>query len=133
LPELFLDEDVPPDLGDILEREGLAVHTVSGLRVFGAIDAAHLKRCVDNKWVLVTQNRRDFRRLHWLWTTFVAWGILPTHHSGILTVREQVPLRVEQWALAITELMRESQGLDGAMYMWRPSTSQWERQEPSFI
>jgi hypothetical protein len=84
-------------------------------------------------WVLITQNRRDFRRLHWLWTALTDWGLLPESHAGILTIHEQVVSRYVEWADAIYDLVRRQASLRGHMYRWRPASGRWDVEPASLM
>ena len=130
---VYLDEDVPLQIGDLLKARGFTVHLPRDSGTVSAADAVHLERCSREGWVLITQNRRDFRRLHALWMTLNYWRILPQPHGGILTVYEQDPLLPTEWAPAIDELLQGRQRLDGAMFMWRRSSREWQPQPMTFM
>jgi hypothetical protein len=129
---IYLDEDVPRQLGDLLSNNGITVHLPQEIGAVAADDPVHLERCASQGWALVTQNRRDFRRLHWIWMTFHYWGIIGQPHSGIITIREQRPAMIDVWAPAIIELLQGQPSLQGLMYMWRPSSGKWDLQPVSF-
>lgn len=131
--ELYLDEDVPIQLADLLKARGLIVHLPKETGTVSRADSIHLQVCSRRHWVIVTQNRRDFRRLHWLWMTLNHWKVLRRAHGGILTVFEQEPALPEKWAPAIEDLLQRQMTLQGLMYMWRPSKQQWESQLVSFM
>ena len=60
---LFLDECVSPRIADPLNADG---HVVTALRDVGGLgepDHKVLRRCIDEDFVLVTQDARDFRNL----------------------------------------------------------------------
>ena len=60
---LFLDECISPRIADPLNAEG---HVVTPLRDVGGLgepDYKVLRRCIDQDYVLVTQDARDFRQL----------------------------------------------------------------------
>ncbi len=130
---VYLDEDVPFQLADLLGANGVVVHLPREIDTVSAADPIHLQRCARERWVLITQNRRDFRRLHWLWMTFHQWQILPQPHGGILTLHEQEPALPIEWAPAIHELLESRQQFDGLMFMWRKSSGRWESQPVAFM
>ncbi|GEM_PF-584692 len=135
-PVLFLDEDVSVELATLLRDQGLEVHTVQEVGIRSVPDAVILQKCIDEGWILITRNRRDFRRLHWLWMTFNRWRLLSKPHSGILTIYEgaQSPSPLpEEWTQAILRLLEETPNFDGLMFVWRPSTQQWETQPEQFM
>ena len=62
--QLFLDECISPEIALTLNAEG--EHVVRHPRDIGALgEADHrvLRRCIDDNFVVVTQNAGDFRRL----------------------------------------------------------------------
>ena len=65
--ELYFDEDVPHELAGLLRGMGRTVHLPRDVGTLSAPDAVHLRTSKRRGWVPVTQNRRDIRRLHWLW------------------------------------------------------------------
>ena len=75
--------------------------------------------------MLVTQNRRDFRRLYSLWTALYDWGLMPELHPSILTIHEQVVTQYAEWAVAIDTLLAQQLSLQGPMYRWRPASGRW--------
>lgn len=133
LDQLFLDEDVPAPIGGLFIGGGFSIHTPRDLGTLSETDAFHLGQCAREGWVLITKNRRDFKRLHWLWTNLATWGVLPRSHGGILTVYGQVPRLPERLAPAVMEFLDGRATLEGEMHMWRPSTGDWEIQHPDFM
>ncbi len=129
--DVYLDECIPANLARLLIARGLTVHRPAQTGAVSIPDSIHLATCATQGWVLITQNRRDFRRLRWLWTALHNWGVLSQPHAGILTSHEQVTGRVADWALAI-EVFLQQQTLQGEMYRWRPTSGQWDR-EPAAL
>lgn len=132
--ELYFDKDIAHELADPLRARGIAVHLPGEVGTLGAIDAVHLGTAASHGWILVTRNRRDFRRLHWLWASLNTWGVLPEVHHGILTIYEgeQKPAPPE-WAAAIIQVLEEQASLLGTMHMWRPSMGSWQFQQANFM
>jgi hypothetical protein len=89
--------------------------------------------CMRGGWVLITQNRRDFRRLHWLWTALYDWGLLPEEHPGILTIHEQTAAAHQAWATAIVDLLLQRPSLRGQMWRWRPAAARWDEEPPQLM
>ena len=133
IEHLYFDEDMPQGIGDMLRGMGYTVHTVDEVGARSEDDSTHLRISTERGWVLITQNRKDFRRLHWLWTTFYNWDVLPQAHGGILTIYQQRPELTAEWAAAIHEFLQPRGTLRGEMYMWRPSVSEWEREPVKFM
>ena len=126
--EVCLDEDVPRWLGELLTAQGFTAHLLDEIGTRSQSDAVQLRECTVRGWVLITRNRRDFQRLHALWTTLHIWGVLERPHTGVITVYETEPVSAAAWAIAIHDLLRRTPTLQGRMYMWRPSTGEWEIQ-----
>jgi hypothetical protein len=124
--QVYFDEDVSMPMSADLRSAGITVHLPVDISALSAKDSDHLQACANQRWVLITHNRRDFRRLHWLWMTFHSWGIISQPHSGILTIYEAERTSTDYWPAAIAQLLRSRTSLSGLMYMWRPSTGEWE-------
>ncbi|NQS89174.1 DUF5615 family PIN-like protein [Patescibacteria group bacterium] len=85
IPTLYLNENVPIRLVDILSHNGItAIHTVS-ISNQGASDEFQLEYAANQKYMLVSHNRRHFRRLHTKW---MREGRL---HHGILVMSHGEP------------------------------------------
>ncbi len=130
---LYFDENMPQEMEGILRGMGYTVHTVEEVIARSEDDSTHLRISTERGWVLITQNRRDFRRLHWLWTTFYNWGVLPQAHGGILTIYQQRQELTAEWAAAINEFLQRRDHIRGEMYMWRPSLDEWEEEPVRFM
>ena len=128
IEHVYFDENMDRELGVILRGMGYTVHTVDEVAASSEDDSTRLRISTERGWVLVTQNRRDFRRLHWLWTTLHKWGVLREEHGGILTIYQQRRDLYHEWAAAIHEFLQPRDTLRGEMYMWRPSLNEWERE-----
>jgi predicted nuclease of predicted toxin-antitoxin system len=137
--QVYFDEDVPAPLADLLRRAGYTVRLPRDIGTLSEPDPVHLQTCASQGWVLVTRDRSDFRRLHWLWMTFHYWGIMSQPHSGILSISHFSPGRLELWATAILEKLQEQPSLPGSMYTWllpQPGQSfdpRWVREPVAFM
>lgn len=83
LPILYLNENIPMRLVDILTLNGInAFHTIS-IGNQGASDEFQLEYATQQKYILVSHNRRDFRRLHtrWLRENRFHYGIIVVRHG----------------------------------------------------
>jgi len=127
---VYLDDDVPDEVGIVLAGRGVQAHLPGESGTAGAPDPVHLKTCADHGWTLITFNRRDFRRLHWLWEALRAWGVIAQSHAGILTAHEQRP--APEWAAAIADILQQER-LEGKMFQWRPSTRAWDPEPVRFM
>ena len=132
IEHLYFDENMPQEMEGFLRGMGYTVHTVVEISARSEDDSTQLRISTERGWVLITQNRRDFRRLHWLWTTFHNWDVLPQAHSGVLTIYRQRPELMAEWAAAIHEFLQGREHIRGKMYMWRPSRNEWE-EEPDKV
>lgn len=87
-PPLYLNENVPLRLVDILSEIGIyAVHTVE-VGNQGISDEAQLQYAVNRGCILVTHNRKDFRELHKRWLKE------KRHHYGIIVMKHDEPERL---------------------------------------
>ncbi|MBI4202366.1 MAG: DUF5615 family PIN-like protein, partial [Chloroflexi bacterium] len=75
-PQFFLDANVPPVLGRQLSGIGFAVHYPEALGT-SLSDQGLIRECAPRGWVLLTLNRKDFWRLHWLWMSLREWRHIP--------------------------------------------------------
>ena len=129
IEHLYFDENMPHGMDDTLRGMGYAVHTVDEMNSRSEDDSTHLRLSAERGWVFITQDRKDFRRLHWLWSSLYKWGVLPEEHSGILTIYQtRVSTPYSDWAAAIQEFLQPRDALRGKMYMWRPSQSRWDEE-----
>ena len=84
-PILYLNENIPVRLVDILSSMGIpSVHTVY-VGNQGVSDETQLEYASDNGYIMVTHNRYDFRLLHKRW---IRQGKV---HSGILVMSHGEP------------------------------------------
>ena len=82
-PTLYLNENIPIRLVDILSFNGIkAIHALS-IGNQGASDEFQLEYATNQKYILVTHNRRDFRQLHkrWISEGRFHYGILVMSHA----------------------------------------------------
>jgi Domain of unknown function (DUF5615) len=79
-PRVYADEDIDRPLIEALRARGFDVLTVQATRSFGEDDATQLERAATLGRVLLTFNRRHFRRHH------AAWMAAGRAHAGIVTV-----------------------------------------------
>lgn len=85
LPTLYLNENINPSLTDALAQYGIkAIHTLT-VNNTGASDEFQLEYAAKSNYILVTHNRKHFKRLHRQW---IEKGKL---HAGILVIRLSEP------------------------------------------
>ena len=88
LPTLYLNENIPLRLVDLLLNAKInAVHTVK-VGNQGIDDESQLQYATDKDFILVSHNRRHFRRLHREWLQ------KGKHHCGILVIGCAEPERL---------------------------------------
>ncbi|TET69419.1 MAG: hypothetical protein E3J56_09660 [Candidatus Aminicenantes bacterium] len=83
IPALYLNENIPLRLVHILSFDGIeAIHTVE-VGNQGTSDEFQLQYAADQKCILVSHNRRDFRQLHakWIEEERFHYGILVMDHG----------------------------------------------------
>ena len=128
-PTVFLDENVPDKVYELLSAAGIPALQARNILPQASQDPAVLKKCADESWVLVTLDRKDFWRLHWLWTALFTWGISGTDHGGIISVNQAPPLP-DEWAAAIINLLNErGEGLVGRLWEWNLTSHAWQEPE----
>src|SRR5437868_5638451 len=72
---LYLDEDIPVALADLLHARGHRAITTRHERHLGSPDPEQLLFAANGGLALVTHNRGDFARLHEAWLTWArGWG-----------------------------------------------------------
>ncbi len=79
-PRIYADEDIDRPLIEALRARGFDVLTVQITRSFGEDDAAQLERAAAAGRLLLTFNRRHFRRHH------ATWLEDGRAHPGIVTI-----------------------------------------------
>lgn len=79
-PGLYADEDIDRPLIEALRARGFDVLSVQATRAFGVGDPAHLERAAALGRVVLTYNRRHFRRHH------RAWMEANRAHAGIVSI-----------------------------------------------
>lgn len=84
-PILYLNENIPIRLVDILSRSGIvAIHTVDVSRQ-GTTDESQLEYAANQNYILVSHDRHDFRELH------ARWVREDRVHNGILVMNQSEP------------------------------------------
>lgn len=81
----YLDEDITVELADVLQTQGHQAVTTSMAGNRGSKDEDQLDYATQINAVLITHNRRHFRRLHRNWTRS------DRRHAGLILTR-QLPL-----------------------------------------
>lgn len=106
----LLDENVPPRVKHLLEKEGFSVETVGDALGFGADDEAEiLPYAREQDRVLVTQDITDFGRID------------PADHHGLILIHDQRRSAFEI-AVAIMDLVeaygRRKEFLEAPLDAW---------------
>mgnify|MGYP001587367080 CR=1 FL=1 len=110
LPNLYLNENVPIRLVDLLANIGItAIHTLN-VKNQGISDDFQLQYAAERSYVLVTHNRKDFRYLHNKWIREGKFhpGILVMRHDEPEHLAERIKHFFEQCYSAITPPFCES-------------------------
>lgn len=88
LPKLYLNENIPVRLVNLLKDNGIsAIHTLF-VNNRSVSDEFQLQYAAERHYVLITHNRKHFRRLHNRWIQE------RKHHAGILVMRHDEPERL---------------------------------------
>lgn len=85
VPPLYLNENIPLRLTELLSQYGIyAIHTIN-VGNQGVSDEFQMEFAANNGYILVTHNRRDFRRLHKIWMKRGRF------HKGIIVISHDEP------------------------------------------
>ena len=95
--KLYLDEDVNINLAVRLGRYGYNVVTTLEVGNLGNPDEKQLEYAANNGRVILTHNRRDFRRLHRDWIRRAQ------HHCGVIV---SVHINLEELERRMLNLLR---------------------------
>lgn len=126
MADLYLDNDVSLRLAPLLRAAGHEVTTTRELGGTTATDDAQLLIAVQNRWILVTSNRRDFRLLHDAWRTWApAFGLALPTHPGIL-VLDPAPPSAQLQALAALLADSSRSLVEGELFWWHRAEG-WRR------
>ncbi len=125
MARFYLDEDIDPEVGIILEQHAHNVVHAYDLGNRAVPDPQHLLVAAEAGRVLVTFNRRDFQTLHQFWTALNIWGNLDYRHAGILTTWGQIDAK--SWAGLLHNLAFRNQELENEMWGWHRQQNDWVR------
>ena len=93
MPVLYLDEDVRPEIADLLVTPDRFIRSARDERRLGAGDAYQLMYAAERDWMLVTCNRKHYHLLHDAWLLWSHhWGVT-REHAGILTLDQGILAR----------------------------------------
>ena len=82
---LYLNENIPYTIKPFLDELGINFIHTNDARNQGSLDEPQLEYASKNGYVLVTLNRRDFRRLH------LDWISKKKVHTGIILLSPETP------------------------------------------
>ena len=123
MARFYLDEDIDPEVGSILERYTHDVVHAYDLGNRSVPDPQHLLVAAEAQRILVTFNRRDFQTLHQFWTALNIWGNLDRRHAGILTAWGQI--NAEPWADLLHAFANWAPELGNEMWGWNIQQQDW--------
>ena len=107
--KFYLDEDVDIKLAEILKSNGHEADTTSESGNQGASDESQLTLATSLGAILITHNRRHFRRLHRNWTQEGKW------HSGIVISRQLPLAELERRVIAFL-IFAFGQDVEGTLF-----------------
>ncbi len=109
--ELYLDEDVDPLLGKLVEARGYSYCTTPQAGMIGATDLDQLTHAAQESKTLVTHNRVDFERLA------ADYFVSGRSHSGIITAVRRPPPALARRLLAILGTTSREEMKDQLIYI----------------
>ena len=120
---LYLDEDVPVALDDLLHARGHAATTTRTENRLGRPDPDQLLFAANNGLVFVTYNRDDFARLHAAWLLWTRdWGV-QRPHAGIIVLGRALGKPPEEYAELLSDLLADpQQALTDTFHRWHPQS-----------
>jgi len=95
--KLYLDEDIDINLAVRLGGYGYSVVTTLEVGNLGNADEKQLEYAAHNGRLILTHNRRDFRRLHRVWM------LRAQHHCGVIV---SVHLNLDELERRMLNLLR---------------------------
>ena len=117
MTDFFLDADVDPVLGDLLEVKGHTARTTRHVGRHDASDDQQLLLATDLGRLLVTHNKRNFVLLYRAWRSLSArWGVAPEEHAGIIALPQPPALLPRRAAIEIDNLVRGARNLWGRFF-----------------
>lgn len=125
MARFYLDEDIPPEVSEILAHYNHDVVHAMATGNQSIPDPVHLLIAARAGRILVTFNRRDFRQAHQFWTALHSWGNLDQPHTGILTSMGQISNN--EWADLLHAFVSQGRNLNNQMWEWRRQQQRWFR------
>lgn len=118
---IYLDEDIPVEVADLLRTQGHSATTTRDEQRLGSPDPVQLLFAADSGRTFVTHNRADFARLHEAWRTWAhGWGVARSH-AGIIVLGRVYRKPVGEYAALLDTLLSDlPQSLTGAFHRWHP-------------
>lgn len=120
---LYLDEDVPHQLGSLLEIAGHTVYTTHRQGRAETSDGDQLLYAATNEWTIVTHNRKDFELLHDAWLRSTRAWSLNGQHPGILIISQRVSNHDN--ATVIDTLLSAHANLDNQLFGYDTPSQSW--------
>ena len=127
MARLYIDENLAgqlvSDLRDLRHEVAFA-----GDIGQGRTDAWHFREALNQKRVLITLDKGDFRYLHRLWTALRTLAVIEQVHAGILAAVQTREFAHPNWLAALNEKLTVPEDLAGRMSIWHP-TSGWHEDD----
>jgi hypothetical protein len=113
----YLDENIDWKVVPLLVNQGHQAVTCGELGLYRAGDQRHLLTAAQNGWLLLTNNRADFRLLHDAWLQWSAvWQVSAVHAGILICIQEWSPPRL---AREIEEFLLLGLSLANQLYEYR--------------
>ena len=118
MADIYLDNDVPLELAELLRHNGHNAIATRDERLTRAPDDEQLLTAAERRQILVTHNLRDFALLHNAWRRWpLAWRISPVpDHAGIIVLEQG---RARDLLHVLHGFIRSGPSLLNELYHWR--------------
>ena len=94
MANLYTDQNVSAQIVPLLQARGHQIVAARQLGLERAGDERHLLTAARNDWILITNDRDDFRLLHDAWLLWSAdWQVARTHAGILIGIQEWPAMR----------------------------------------
>jgi hypothetical protein len=105
---LYADEDIAPELVEVLRSYHFDIVTARDSGTLNASDDVQLCRATDEGRILISHNWSDYVLLHRAWQNWTTrWNVQPhPEHAGVITILQGNVMRYSDSAFEVDRLLR---------------------------